>query len=110
MDKIGFTVDRSLSAEGTRLLGYMFFSYDLLVKAFGLPGEPGDNYKSDAEWRIKLKSGEVLCIYDYKSGKNYCGEGGLDVKDIKEWHVGGKNKSDYLKLIEMVKREYYELF
>ena len=76
---------------GTCLQGYVKTTFDNLVKAFGQPG-PSDGYKSDAEWIVKFDDGTVVTIYNWKNGKNYCGDQGLDVEDIREWNVGGHDK------------------
>lgn len=73
----------------TSLQGYVTTTYADLVGCFGEPTCDGDGYKVDAEWIITFADGVVATIYNYKDGKNYCGEEGLDVEDIREWHVGG---------------------
>ena len=77
--------------NGTSLKGYVDVSYATLIEMFGEPLE-GDGYKTDAEWVIAFKrnGGTVYAtIYNYKDGRNYCGEEGLDVEDITDWHIGG---------------------
>lgn len=83
--------DNPYLASGTCLQGYVKATYDNLVKAFGKPGV-GDNSKTDAEWIVRFEDGTVVTIYNWKNGKNYCGDHGLDVEDIKDWNVGGHDK------------------
>jgi hypothetical protein len=78
--------------DGTSLQGYVEATFLTLVQAFGLPNSDGDGYKVDAEWIVRTPSG-VATIYNYKDGKNYCGEEGLAVKDITDWHIGGHSKA-----------------
>ena len=82
------------SSHGTCLQGYVQCSYKHLIEVLGEPLSGGyDDRKSDAEWVLLVgKDKEVVTIYNYKDGKNYCGEKGLDVEDIEEWHIGGKKK------------------
>lgn len=79
---------------GTSLMGYMpaNTTYMDLLDVFGEPME-GDGYKVDAEWQILFDDGTVATIYNYKNGKNYCGDDGLDVCDMvgDDWHIGGVN-------------------
>jgi hypothetical protein len=85
-----FTTDAPF--ESSCLQGYVEVNYTDLVDCFGPPNCDGDGYKVDAEWMIKFEDGTYATIYNYKDGKNYCGEDGLDVEDIKCWHVGGMSK------------------
>ena len=73
---------------GTSLMGYIEASYAKIVSIFGIPDD-GDGYKVDAKWGIKLTSGHIATIYNYKDGKNYNGEEGTDVELITDWHIGG---------------------
>jgi hypothetical protein len=80
---------------GTSFKGYMYAQYDQLVAVFGLPRQPhhSDN-KIDVEWIIDTPYG-VATIYNYKDGKAYRGESGLNLEQIYKWHVGGKTLESY---------------
>ena len=81
------------ASNGSCLQGYLDASYATLVQLFGQPDD-GDGYKVDAEWTLYFADGkgggEVVTIYNYKDGKNYCGEEGTEVEDITDWHIGGR--------------------
>ena len=77
-----------IDINGTSLSGYVSEDYNTLCTLFGEPTE-SDGYKVDAEWAIEFSDGKVATIYNWKDGKNYCGANGLNVEDIKEWHIGG---------------------
>jgi hypothetical protein len=80
-----------LDPVGTHLQGYVHATYDQMVAAFGPPNEPGDGYKTQAEWLLGNQTGDVVTIYDYKQGACYRGDtDGVPVKDVTEWHIGGK--------------------
>lgn len=76
---------------GTFFQGYIDVSYQRLVEIFGEPQE-SDGYKVDAQWNLIFSDKTVATIYNYKDGKNYLGDDGDDVKDIRDWHVGGFNQ------------------
>ena len=82
-------------ANGTCLRGYLTGTYNDLVDAFGPPMAGCDEYKTDAEWILIFNTPAeeevVVTIYNYKSGKNYLGADGLQVRDIENWHIGGKS-------------------
>lgn len=79
-----------ININGTSLEGYVSADYKTICKVFGEPTE-SDGYKTDAEWMIQFSDGQVATIYNWKDGKNYCGANGLNVEDIKEWHIGGRS-------------------
>ena len=54
--------------------------------------------KTDVEWDIEFQDGTYLHIYNWKNGKNYLGDDGLEVDQITEWNVGGHSKKDLDKL------------
>jgi hypothetical protein len=83
--------DANISTGGTHLQGYLQANYADLVKVFGQPFG-GDNHKTDAEWEVCFEDGTRATIYNWKNGKNYCGEDGLEVQKIKEWNIGGFNQ------------------
>lgn len=91
-------------ATGTSLMGRIDVSYKELVNIFGKPNELGDDYKVDAMWLIFTPDG-VATIYNYKDGKNYLGNEGLAIKDITDWHIGGKNKEVVTWIKKAVKNE-----
>ena len=79
------------AVNGTSLKGMIYTDYSTLVEVFGPEHSDGDGYKTDAEWMLQFSNGVVATIYNYKDGQNYCGEDGLLVEDICDWHIGGKS-------------------
>jgi hypothetical protein len=85
---------------GTSFVGYIFSSYDNLVKYLS---EPKDMYstfgdwKTKAEWSFKNKSKKptVITIYDYKEL--------VPPREVTSWHVGMKGNK---KLLNDFLREY----
>jgi hypothetical protein len=80
--------DATLDINGTHLQGHIDAKYSELVDLFGKPTN-GDGYKVDAEWIVKFADGTLSTIYNYKTGKNYCGKAGKATEQITDWHVGG---------------------
>ena len=75
--------------NGTCLQGYLYkYTYKELVERFGEPME-GDRSKVDAEWVLKSGDNKIVTIYNWKNGRNYLGDRGLDVEDMDFWHIGG---------------------
>ena len=86
---------------GTSFQGCVECSYDDLVNTFGKPTiEGGIETKIEVEWNLTFiestrtdDNHEIVTIYNWKNGKRYCGEEeGLEVKDIKEWNIGGNRR------------------
>ena len=94
------------AVNGTSLKGYVNTDYSTLVEVFGPPHSDGDGYKVDAEWCLQFSNGVVATIYNYKDGQNYCGEDGLLVEDITEWHIGGKSAMAE-RTVEQYIAQYY---
>ena len=94
-------IDKNMNAYGTGLCGCFpeGTRYSDLVRVFGEPEVIDDDWKTDVEWRGKIR-GKVFTIYNYKTGKNYLGGKGLPVEEITDWHIGGKSKEVSAKLIE----------
>ena len=86
---------------GGCLNGLVDIAYAKLVDLLGEPNCENDGYKVDAEWAVSFKD-ETFSIYNYKSGKNYNGEEGLPLEEIRDWHIGGKNKEKAAELIELL--------
>ena len=82
------------------LYGYLYTTYDELVKALGAPtyDEPSGDNKIKVEWYIEFSDGSVVAIYDWK---NY----DKTVEQVKEtettWNVGG-NTLSYTNLIQVL--------
>ena len=87
---------------GGCLNGKLTATYDKLVELLGNPDLETDTSKTDAEWTITFKK-EIFAIYNWKNGKNYCGEFGDEIEDIIDWNVGGENKEVAKELIELIK-------
>jgi len=82
-----------------------------LCSTFGEPSSHGDGYKTDAEWELKIKTEEkeeVVTIYNWKDGHNYCGEDGNPVHLITDWHVGGHTKETFYMLLDYLKQKGVE--
>jgi len=92
MPKIRKINDPEIPVNGTCFQGELTATYDQLVEKFGEPGDSFDSYKTDAEWIIEFEEGSVATIYNWKNGKNYCGDNGLEVYQITEWHIGGGSR------------------
>tara|TARA_B100000131_G_scaffold321231_1_gene371352 strand:+ start:701 stop:1081 length:381 start_codon:yes stop_codon:yes gene_type:complete len=91
MSKIIKINSKEIMVTGTCYMGELYCSYAKIVDAIGEPSDMFDNYKSDAEWCLEFDNGMVATIYNWKNGKNYCGEDGLELEDIDEWHIGGND-------------------
>lgn len=92
---------------GSSLQGYFpeNTKYSDLVKVFGKPNrENFENYKVDTSWE-GLVDGEEFTIYNYKTGKNYNGESGLEIEDITDWHIGGFKEEIVFKLLSYFKQK-----
>lgn len=83
--------DTVIETEGSFLQGYIRSDFVELFNTFNSP-LMGDGYKVDAEWNIKFEDGTVATIYNWKNGKNYLGDAGLELTDMRTWHVGGFSK------------------
>lgn len=84
---------RECNANGTHLQGYIKTDYATLVGCFGEPDGNFDDYKSDANWDITFEDSTVACIYNWKNGRNYCGDNGKEVEYITTWNIGGTNQA-----------------
>lgn len=92
--------NRRMELNGSSLSAYIFCTYASIVALIGEPNSDGDGCKVDAEWEIEM-NGKPMTIYNYKDGKNYNGEEGMDVEDITEWHVGsGQNVEEEVKALQ----------
>ena len=92
---------RAIILNGTSLQGYVGTTYKKLVDTFGEP-TGNDGYKTDAEWDLVFEDGTVASIYNYKDGKNYNGDDGVDVENITDWHIGGYNKLAVERVTELL--------
>jgi hypothetical protein len=86
------------------LQGYVKTTYSHLCELFGKPTD-GDGCKVDAEWVIKFEDETVATIYNWKDGKNYNGDSGMNVEEITDWHIGGKDKESVARIKEVVTGE-----
>ena len=73
---------------GSHLLEVVDVTFENLVKLFGEPHVINAHDKTDASWYL-LVDGHIMTIYNWKDGKNYLGEDGLNIEDITSWHIGG---------------------
>jgi len=93
-----------VTPNGTCFQGYLNCTYKDIVRCYGEPLE-GD-HKTDAEWIILWDDGLVGTIYNWKNGKNYLGEDGIEVEDITEWNIGGSKKNVETRINNKVKNSW----
>ncbi len=99
--RVKYADDNTIGCGGS-YKGALDISYAELVELFGEPNTSGDAYKVDAQWSLDF-DGHYISIYNYKDGKNYLGSDGLDIEDIRDWHIGGQDKekaNEFIKLVE----------
>ena len=102
--------DTAINVNGTTLKGTLNnVRFSVLVLAFGAPIFEGLDTKQDCEWQIKFNNGTVATIYNWKNGKNYNGENGMALDDIRDWNVGG-NASDAVELVQQAITDAEMLF
>ena len=89
-DKQEFKLIDNEKSWGSSYMGMLGdVDYDAIVAQFGKPNVESDDLKVDAEWRIQFDDGSIATIYNYKTGKNYLGDEGNEVENIRSWHIGG---------------------
>lgn len=88
--------------ENSWLQGEVKITYAELVEIFGPENSQGDDYKVQAEWMIKFADGIYATIYDWKEGKNYCGEDGIPKEQVTNWHIGGVSKGSVTHVMEVI--------
>ena len=95
----------SIDTNYTSFQGSLRAQYPELVYVFGKPLPDGefDNYKSDAEWHVQFKDGQVATIYNWKNGRNYCGPDAPATEDITEWNIGGKTRDVVQRIHSLVR-------
>ena len=74
------------------LKGHITVKYEDLVRVFGNPHN-WETEKSDAEWKVEFLEDDTYIrgtIYNYKNGKNYCGDDGTPTEEITGWNIGGE--------------------
>ena len=95
-------LDDQSRLNGSHKVGDLDLSFEKLIGTFGEPNLGSDGYKTDVEWGIECDDGTLASSYNYKNGKNYNGEYGLDVKDISDWSIGGFDDKSYNKVMDAV--------
>ena len=101
MSKMKFKVGNDIDVDGC-LQGEIVIDYKDLVRVFGEYSNDGDQCKVDAEWCIAFEDGVKATIYNWKDGHNYNEGNGLDVCDIENWHIGGKDKKSLQHVIQVL--------
>ena len=93
------------NAAGTSFIHEIDIAYDELIRILGKPTHAqGDSHKVDIEWVI-TRGPDVFTIYNYKDGKNYLGDEGLENEDIRDWHIGTNITTHALDFIRDLQRE-----
>ena len=85
------------------LQGYINAPLEHLESIFNKHGYDHDNFKTDGSWSLEFKENgsiTIATIYNYKNGKNYLGNDGFDLDQIKSWNIGGFGVNAYNKVLE----------
>ena len=80
--------DRAMPSDG--YLAAFEATYHDIVAIFGEPSS-GDNYKTEAQWRVLMPENQAVTIYNYKTSKS-CNPQNPDINEVTLWHIGGKNR------------------
>ncbi|MDD3028828.1 MAG: hypothetical protein PHS57_00900 [Alphaproteobacteria bacterium] len=75
-------------------------NYNDLVEIWGQPSK-GDNYKTEAEWVIRLPNEKVATIYNYKNSRAYADQY-PEITSVHEWNIGGHSAEVVDKLLGMM--------
>ena len=95
------TMEPTTNINRTCLQGSIFASFKELLKTFGPPHTKGRwGRKTDVEWAFKFSDDTIATLYNWKNGRNYLGSDGLELNDIYEWKVGGRDKKAVSRLLE----------
>ncbi len=106
--KVSFIEDSTTERKDCGVSGFLFTTYDTICRCIGKPNSKGDSYKVDAEWIIDTPIGQVS-IFNYKNGKNYLGNDGMEVNMIQQWSVAynyEKAISYVIDILELHKAKY----
>lgn len=89
--------EASYESTGSSFKGYIYTTYDKLVKAIGEPtfDEPSGDEKTQVEWVIDFK-GDFFTIYDWKTyDRDYT------LNDLDRFNIGGKSQAfDFIEHLE----------
>ncbi|MDE1901250.1 MAG: hypothetical protein KGI37_06385 [Alphaproteobacteria bacterium] len=85
---------------GTCYQGSIEASYQDLVEVWGDP-EPGDKYKTEAEWVIRPTEDETITIYNYKNSRCYAHKYPV-INEVRVWHIGGRDVSAVDRIVNMM--------
>jgi hypothetical protein len=95
----------NLGVSGTCLQEQVIVSYETLLRLFGEPNALTDDYKTDAEWNLKIDGDRVVTIYNWKNGRNYLGTDGLPVEQIVRWNIGAHDYDSASELKKFILAE-----
>jgi len=72
---------KTTSADGTSLMGYLPTTYSKLVELFGEPKGGSSDGKTTCEWCLEFEDGTVVTVYDWKQEST--------PTSLYNWSVGG---------------------
>jgi hypothetical protein len=102
-------------SNGTCLQGHLEFDFKTLLELLGEP-KGGGSDKTDLSWLIVLQDEisederiHIVTVYDWKIGKNYCGDDGMDVEQNNLWNVGCHSRKGFHLLNRYIKQRLVEI-
>jgi hypothetical protein len=91
------SLENRREANGISLQGIFNVSYDnvlwVMQKHNIRRWWGSDDNKTDVHWYGKFQDGRVFSIYNWKDGISYLGLEGLEVQQIRSWHIAGRDDS-----------------